>query len=443
MRSVEPRATAVIKPSRTKKLRNGYPWVLRDEVVEVVGKVEPGELVAVVSPDQPAVGIGFWNPVSRFAVRMLDLQASSISQEFFAAKFARARARRVGLLVIGGAPGHDTSRAPRGNVNLGDHDATRAQRDNVTSGERQAENSVEPVMYRAPASSTNSYRVAFAEADGLPGLIVDRYADWLIVQVRSAGMHHYRDLWLPALIQAEKPKGILERSDMEGLAEEGLEPSVKVLFGEVPDEIEVIENGLTFICPTRTGLKTGFYLDQRDARRKLSELVTPGETVLDACCYSGGFTLFAARSGAIATGLDILPEAIELAKRNGQNIQGAEFICANVFEWLAETKENFDTILLDPPAIAKTGDERDSLKGAIHKLTTLALPRLVFGGRLVVFSCSYQLGVEALLEVVRSAINDQGRRCFVEDITLQPPDHPYLAQFPESLYLKGIWLRVE
>lgn len=389
MRSVEPRATAVIKPSRTRKLRNGYPWVLRDEVVEVVGNVEPGELIAVVSPDQPAVGIGFWNPVSRFAVRMLDLRADSISQEMFKQRFLAAKARRSGLI------------------------------------------------------GTNSYRVAFAEADGLPGLIVDRYADWLIVQVRSAGMHRYRDLWLPALIESEKPKGILERSDMEGLAEEGLETSVKVLFGEVPDEIEVIENGLSFVCPTRTGLKTGFYLDQRDARKKLAELVRPGERVLDACCYSGGFTLLAARAGAIATGVDILPEAIELANRNANGIDGATFLCSNVFEWLAESKGNFDTILLDPPAIAKTGDERDSLKGAIHKLTTLAMPRLVFGGRLVVFSCSYQLGVEALLEVVRSAINDQGRRCFVEDITLQPPDHPYLAQFPESLYLKGIWLRVE
>ncbi|MEQ1824018.1 MAG: class I SAM-dependent rRNA methyltransferase [Fimbriimonadaceae bacterium] len=389
MRSVEPRATAVIKPSRTKKLRNGYPWVLRDEVVEVVGKVEPGELITVVSPDQPAVGIGFWNPASRFAVRILDLRAQAINQEFFAERFLRAKARRSCI------------------------------------------------------TGTNSHRVVFAEADGLPGLIIDRYAEWLIVQVRSAGMHRYRDLWMPALIESERPKGILERSDMEGLAEEGLEPSVKLLFGDVPEEIEVIENGHTFICPTRSGLKTGFYLDQREARKKLSDLVRPGERVLDACCYSGGFTIFAGTAGAEATGVDILPEAIELANRNALGAPGAKFVCANVFDWLAQAKESFDTIILDPPAIAKTGDERDSLKGAIHKLTTLALPRLVFGGRLVVFSCSYQLGVEALLDVVRSAINDQGRRCYVDDITLQPADHPYLAHFPESLYLKGIWLRVE
>ncbi len=432
MRSVEPRATAVIKPSRAKKLRNGYPWVLRDEVVEIVGKVEPGELVAVVSPDQPAVGIGFWNPVSRFAVRMLDLRARSIDQPFFAGRFTQARARRVGLSVVGGAPGHDASQAPRVNDSVCD---------SPSAFERA--NSVEPVMHRAPAFASNSHRVVFAEADGLPGLIVDRYADWLIVQVRSAGMHRYRDLWLPALIESENPKGILERSDMEGLAEEGLEPSVRTLFGEVPDEIEVVENGLSFICPTRSGLKTGFYLDQRDARKKLAELVCPGDRVLDACCYSGGFALFAAKAGATVTGVDILPEAIELANRNAKGVQGATFTCANVFEWLAEATETFHTILLDPPAIAKTGEERDSLKGAIHRLTTLALPRLVFGGRLVVFSCSYQLGVEALMEVVKSAINDQGRRCFVEDITLQPADHPYLAQFPESLYLKGIWLRVE
>lgn len=388
MSAREPRASVIVKSSRAGRVLSGYPWIAREDVKQVVGKHEPGDIVAVTTEDGRALGTATYNTEARFALRFLDRAVREIDTEWFVERLLAARARRR-------------------------------------------------------VTDTNSWRILFAEADGVPGLIVDRFDGWLVVQVRSLGMERLKDLWLPALISCEAPKGILERSDMEGRQEEGMGDLVEVLYGEVPDRIEVVEGDISYICPTRGGLKTGFYVDQRDCRLKLRGLVGPGERVLDVCCYTGGFALNAAKAGAEATGIDILPEAVELARENASlNHLDAEFIEANAFQWLETADGVYDTILLDPPAIAKTSAERDALKSAVYKLAHLAIPRLHSGGRLVVFSCSYQLGVEALLETVRGAANSHGRPLYVDDVTLQPTDHPYLAQFPESLYLKGVWCRL-
>ncbi len=388
MSAREPRASVIVKSSRAGRVLSGYPWIAREDVKQVVGKHEAGEIVAVTTEDGRSLGTATYNPEARFALRFLDRAVRGIDREWFVERLLAARGRRR-------------------------------------------------------FSDTNSWRVLFAEADGVPGLIVDRFDGWLVVQVRSLGMEKMKDLWLPALISCEAPKGILERSDMEGRQEEGMGDRVEVLYGEVPERIEVVEGGISYICPTRGGLKTGFYVDQRDCRLKLRSLVGPGDSVLDVCCYTGGFALNAARAGAEATGIDILPEAVELARENAAlNSLNANFVEANAFEWLETADGMYDTILLDPPAIAKTSAERDALKSAVYKLSHLAIPRLRAGGRLVVFSCSYQLGVEALLETVRGAANSHGRLLYVDEVTLQPTDHPYLAQFPESLYLKGVWCRL-
>lgn len=384
----EPRATVVVKNSRAGRVLSGYPWIAGEDIRQVVGKCEPGDVVAVTTEDSRALGSATYNPRSRFALRILDRTVRSIDEAWFLDRFEAAKARRR-------------------------------------------------------ITDTNAWRVLFAEADGVPGLIVDRFDRWLVVQVRSLGMDRLRDLWLPALIACEKPDGVLERSDMEGRQEEGLGERIEVLHGDVPEHIDVLEGGIAYRSPTRSGLKTGFYCDQRDCRLKLRQLTQPGERVLDVCCYTGGFALNAAKAGAAATGIDILPEAIELARENAsRNLLSVEFVEANGFEWLEGADGEFDTILLDPPAIAKTAAEKDSLKSAVFKLAHLAIPRLKPGGRLVTFSCSYQLGVETLAETVRGAANAHGRPMIIDDFTLQPVDHPYLAQFPESLYLKGVWARL-
>lgn len=388
MSAREPRASVIVKSSRAGRVLSGYPWIAREDVKQLVGKHEAGEIVAVTTEDGRPLGTATYNPDARFALRFLDRAVRTIDKEWFIERLFAARARRR-------------------------------------------------------VTDTNSWRILFAEADGVPGLIVDRFDGWLVVQVRSLGMERLKGLWLPALISCEAPKGILERSDMEGRQEEGMGDCVEVLYGEIPDRIEVVEGGISYICPTRGGLKTGFYVDQRDCRLKLRGLVGQGDRVLDVCCYTGGFALNAAKAGADATGIDILPEAVELARENAVlNQLDAKFVEANAFEWLETADGRYDTILLDPPAIAKTSAEKDALKSAVYKLAHLAIPRLRCGGMLVVFSCSYQLGVEALLETVRGAANSHGRPLYVDDVTLQPTDHPYLAQFPESLYLKGVWCRL-
>ncbi|MFN4033354.1 MAG: class I SAM-dependent rRNA methyltransferase [Fimbriimonadales bacterium] len=378
---------------REKKLQHGYPWVQRGEISEVQGAPTPGALVQVLNFRSELLGVGTYNPQSRFPVRMLTMQDEPIDQAFFEARFTRALRCRERVV-----------------------------------------------------SDTNAMRLVFSESDGLSGLIVDQYADYLVVQVRSLGMERLKDLWLPALIALLEPKGIIERSDMAGRAEEGLEPFAGVLYGEVPELIEIEESGLTFLVPTDAGRKTGYYLDQRENRRRLAQRVRPDERVLDLFCYTGGFALYAAREGAHAVGVDILPDAIDLAEVHAQrNGLEAHWIVENAFDWLPQAAEHgaqFDWIVMDPPAIAKRYDQKDSLRWAVWKLVYYALPLLAEGGRMVICSCAYQLNLQEMIDAVRLAATDRMQSLFLEEVTFQAPDHPYLLQFPESLYLKCLWTRL-
>jgi 23S rRNA (cytosine1962-C5)-methyltransferase len=176
----------------------------------------------------------------------------------------------------------------------------------------------------------------------------------------------------------------------------------------------------------------------------LGERVKKGDRVLDAFCYTGGFSMYAARSGATTLGIDIHPESVGLAKRIAElNGLDCAYEQANVFDWLErEPGELFDWIILDPPAIAKTGAARDSLKWAIWKLAHRAIPHMKPGARMIACSCSYQIDRKELVETIRLAASDRGVRMFLEDVTFQDLDHPMPIQFPESLYLKCAWLRL-
>ena len=232
---------------REKKLQHGYPWVQRGEISEVLGAPTPGALVRIVNFRNETLGIGTYNPQSRFPVRVLTTADEPIDRAFFEQRLERALRYRQRVV-----------------------------------------------------QDTNAMRLVFSESDGLPGLIVDQYADYLVVQVRTLGMERLRELWLPTLIEQLEPKGVIERSEMASRAEEGLEPVAGVLHGDAPELIEIEESGLTFLVPTDAGRKTGFYLDQREKRRRLAAQVRPGERVLDLFCYTGAFALYAARAGAHA-----------------------------------------------------------------------------------------------------------------------------------------------
>lgn len=388
---MEPSLIVRLVPGREKKIRSRYPWVQRGEVREVEGGEGPG-LCLLQSHDSAFLGIGTYNPESRFPVRVLTTEKEAIDEGFFARKFQQALALREGLRL-----------------------------------------------------DSNSRRLVYSEADEVPGLILDDLDGHLVAQVRSRGMEDLRELWLPALDDVFRPKSLYEKSDMAGRKEEGLESVVGQALGETPDEVEVVEQGIRYVGLPKSGLKTGFYLDQRAARIRLGQRVRPGDKVLDCFCSTGGFSLAAARSGGSVMGVDILGSALEAGEKAAVS-QGwsVDWVEANAFDYLEDGAEGlgpFDWIILDPPAIAKTSEKRDSLKWAVWKLVYHAMPLLKPGGRLIVCSCSYQIGVRELLEASRLAANDQGRGLALEEVTYQDLDHPAPLHFPEALYLKCAWLR--
>ncbi len=391
---METHGTLWIKPGKDKKIRCNYPWVQRGEITKVEGKPEDGGLATLVSSTGEFLAVGTYNSISRFPFRVFSTAEERIDQAFFERRMRAALAQR-----------------------------------------------------EAVVTDTDSRRVLFSEADQLPGLIVDQYGPWLAVQVRTLAMDKLRELWLPALVEVFKPEGVYERSEMEGRREEGLGPVSGLLWGKDPDVPTILESGLKFLVPIKDGLKTGFYLDQRDTRRRLAEQVKPGQRVLDCFCYSGAFALYAARAGADALGVDMNEQAIGIAQKNAEmNGLKARFALANAFDYLesiAPSQEPYDWVILDPPAIAKTSSGRDSLKWAIWKLVYNALPVLKPGGRIVVCNCSYQLTQANTVDTCRLAASDRGRRLFLDGVTFQAPDHPAPVQFPEALYLKCLWLRSE
>ena len=389
---MEELCAVVLKQGKERKVRNNYPWIQRGEVVRTDGGIRDGDVARLVTEEGEFLALGTWNGQSRFRFRVLTKEDEPIDGAFFERRFVRA----VGL------------------------------RDELVAG-------------------TNARRIVYSEADLLPGLIIDDYAGHLVVQVRSMGMERMKPLWLPALVEVTKPKSVFERSEMAGREEEGLGPMAGQLYGETPHEVEIEETGLRYLVSATGGLKTGFYLDQRATRRELERRVKPGQRVLDAFCYTGGFSMYAARAGATTIGVDINTEAIAMARRTAE-LNGAtcEFEQANVFDWLErEPGELFDWIVIDPPAISKTAASRDSLKWAVWKLVHRGIPHLKSGGRMIVCSCSYQLDRKELVETARLAASDRSVRMYLEDVTLQDLDHPAPIQFPESLYLKCAWLRLE
>ncbi|KXK14689.1 MAG: Ribosomal RNA large subunit methyltransferase I [Armatimonadetes bacterium OLB18] len=250
----EPQGNVRLRPDRHKKLLNGYPWAHKGDLQSADPGLEPGGLVRIESSQGEFVGIGSYLPEGRFPVRLFTNRDERIDERFFLGRFESALKRRP-----------------------------------LTEW------------------NTDAYRALFSEADGVPGLVLDVYRKRLVVQVRSLGMERLREAWMPALLKAFEPDSILERSDMAGRLEEGLEPLVADLYGTSPDEVPLTEGGLEFRAQIRSGPKTGFYLDQRESRALLRASVRPNDKVLDLFCFSGAFAISAAAAGARVTGIDLRP----------------------------------------------------------------------------------------------------------------------------------------
>lgn len=385
-----------LKKGKEKKIKNFYLWIFRDEIENFERlKNEPVQIVDVKSSTGEFLGKAFFNPKSHISARILTRDNEKINANFFKKKITEAIDRRKKSKI-----------------------------------------------------KSNALRLIHAEADEVPGLIVDKFDNYLVLQTRIAGMENFKHEIVTILTDVLKVSGIYERSDMESRKEEGLEITSGELYGHVPRYVEIEENGLRFIVDLHYGQKTGFYLDQRDNRKKVKEMIKAGDRVLDLFCYSGAFSVYCASTGATVIGVDSDRSATDLARENAKINKLSDkvtFLTADAFEIaesMANSDEKFNFIIIDPPAMTKTKKGAEGVKWALHKLIFNALKMVETGGKIMVSSCAYHISLDMLQEAIRFAGNDAGKRLKVIDITFQPEDHPWILQLPETLYLKTVFLEV-
>jgi 23S rRNA (cytosine1962-C5)-methyltransferase len=304
---------------------------------------------------------------------------------------------------------------------------------------------------------TTAFRLVNAEADGLPGLIVDRYNDFLVIQCQTLGIDRRREALTELLVEALSPAGILERSDVDARGKEGLPPVIETRYGEIPPpELTIRENGFSFLVDVHHGHKTGFYLDQRDNRaaigpqQGLLPRLLAGRDVLNVFAYTGAFGVYAASAGARQiTHVDSSVPALETAERNvqlnGFERHDDEYIAGDAFEVLRYFREEgrqFDAVVLDPPKFAHSQGQIDRAARGYKDLNWLALRLLRPNGVLATFSCSGLVSADLFQKIVFGAAVDAGRDVQIMRRLGQAADHPVLLSFPESAYLKGLLCRV-
>lgn len=381
-----------ITSAAAKRIRNHDCWVFREELRRPPEVSAPGEVVEVADHHGRFLAYAFANPRSHIPLRIVGTDRDQPPDQ----KWLRLRLQ-------------------------------------------------EAVTRRRALAPTAGRRLVHSEADRLPGLIVDQYGDYLVVQFRTAGMDRLRETTVDFLRELLEPKGILERSDKEFRDDEGLAPATAVLAGEVPDRIQIEEDGLRFWVDPHRGLKTGFYLDQRPARRRLRQLIRPGQRFLDTFSYTGALGIAAASQGAQVTCIEQHEPFLELAKENAR-LNGVEdrmeFVAGDAFYWLAAKASGgaaFDWVLMDPPALAKSRTQITKGRQALHHLLVQALGlSRAAGGRLLVCVCTYHL-LGLVEEIVRIAAAEEGDRLIVREQWLQAEDHPWLLQVPATRYLTS-WL---
>jgi len=391
----------ILKKGRDKSIRNRHPWIFSGAVAALQGAPASGQTVAVRTSDGRICGRGAYSPQSQIAVRLWSFDPEEeVSEIFFRTRLENAVAAR-------GVPN-----APP----------------------------------RAGAG-----RLVYAESDHLPGLIVDRYADYLVCQFLSAGAEHWKATIVDILKGLTACKGIYERSDAAVRKKEGLQLSAGLLAGAAPPEvIEIGEGPCRFAVDIRQGHKTGFYLDQRDNRSLVARYLKDAE-VLDCFGYTGGFTVAALRDGAAsATLVESSAHALAFARHNlGLNRLEEKRVLmaqADVFDLLrrygAEGRV-FDAVILDPPKFARSAADVKRAARAYKDINLAALKLIKTGGLLVTFSCSQHMDSALFQKIVAYAALDARREVQILQRLHQAPDHPVGLYFPEGEYLKGMICRVE
>ncbi len=384
--------TLRLKKKEERRVLRGHPWIFSNELQEVP-KAEPGSLVDVHDASGGFVGRGYFNPQSLIAVRILTRKREEINREFLRRRIERARELRRTL-------------------GFGD-----------------------------------SFRAVYSEGDGLPGLIVDKYASTLVVQSLTAGMDSLREEVLAALTEVYEPAAVVLRNDTSGRQLEGLALEKTVVRGEVTGPVEFEEEGIRFRVDVLEGQKTGFFFDQRENRLALRSLVK-GRRTLDCFCYVGAWALAAAKAGASEViGIDASEKAVALAQENASlNGLAATFKRIDAFEALRDYEkqgERFGCIVLDPPAFVKSRAKvREALKG-YKEINLRALRLLDAGSFLVTCSCSHHVDQELFREMLIDASHAAGRQVRLLEMRSQSRDHPMLLAAPETRYLKCAILQAE
>ena len=382
----------VLKKGRDAALRLGHPWLFSGAMAGVEGSPETGDVVLAADAGGRPLGLGFFS-TGDIAFRLLTYDPSAmIDALFWRRRIERALALRK----------------------------------------------------RVVPPETDACRLINAEGDGMPGLVVDRYGDHLVMTVGTAGMDRQRETLLELLGETLAPAGIYERSEGRSRRLEGLYDRIGLAAGEVPETVEIRENGLCFTVDLLAGQKTGFFLDQR-LNREIVGSLCPGAEVLNCFSYTGAFSVYAARAGARrVVSVEASAAANEIAGqnlvRNGHAPDRHPLVTASVFDYFRESQERFDLIVLDPPAFAKSRKDVERSARGYKEINLQAAKALREGGILATFSCSNPLDPELFERIVLGAVRDAGKTAQLLRVLGAGPDHPVNLAHSEGRYLKGLLL---
>src|SRR4051812_35041611 len=379
-------SAAVVSKRAVRRLEQGHPWIYRSDVEQRPDG--PAGVVEVHDGRGRGLGRGLWSPTSEISLRLLDRDPRRvIDAAWWRARIHEAAARRVHV-----------------------------------------------------AEHTNAYRVVHGEADRCPSLICDRYDRWLVIQLMSAGIETCREMIVDALAELPDVEGILARNDVALRRKENLPVGVELIRGSVPERIEVVEHGVHYFAAPWTGQKTGAFLDQRE-NRVLVGAHTHGRA-LDCFSYHGSFALHMARRAAHVLALDSSADALARAAENAElngftNLETREVDAFDFLKHAERAKERFDTIVLDPPAFAKSRSAVPAGVRGYKEINLRAMKMLAPGGILLSASCSFHLSKALFLEMLEAAAADSGRRLALREIRGQPEDHPEILTIPETGYIKS------
>ena len=380
-----------LRKTRETRVRGGHPWLYASEIERVEGESAAG-VAEVYSAKGTFLARALYNPASQIALRILTTHDEPIDADFFA--------RRV-----------------------------------RTAWE-----------YRQRFCDANSCRAIYAEADFLPGLVVDKFGGVLVMQVLSLGMELWKRELTDILVEVIRPEGIYERNDVPVRRLEGMQETTGLLYGDVPDRVPMVENGIVYAVDVKHGQKTGFFLDQKENRAAIAPLC-PGARVIDMFCHNGSFALNAAKYGAReVTGVDISEEALAVARDNarvnGLDVNFEAHNCFDLLRALSDQGEKYDLVILDPPAFTKTRQMTERALRGYKEINLRGMKLVPDGGFLVSCSCSQHVDDAAFTAMLNEAARDAKKKLRMVEFRTQAKDHPILPASPETKYLKCAILQV-